>query len=290
MPSSSAIKKFHDFPVQGEDKKLLYARHLVETWAKAAQDKGPKPHAVPGTTMRHSMSGKCSRAIHYYLAGEKVTNPFDLPAYWATGLGTAIHEWWQDTLREAFPTATVEVPCHIPSADSSGAADAVVIQEDGTRVLLELKSINGFGFKRMAEGGEGPRHGDYVQSAMNAYALNCDELVLIYLSLEAISRGRAASKGLDEIERIAKEFRVEKQHFMPTVEAELKRWESIRETGPDTPRIIPDPEYVPGTVVADPSKGRLEVAGKTAGYAWQCGYCGYQDQCAADAANGIGCQ
>lgn len=286
--SPSVIKKFHEFPEKKEgEKKLLYARHLVETWAKKAEEAGPKPHAVPGTTMRHSMAGKCSRAIHYYLTETEVTNGFDLPAYWATGLGSAIHVWWQDTLREAFPSAEVEVPCHIPEADSSGAADAVIVKEDGTRVLLELKTINGFGFKRMAEGGEGPRHGDYVQSCMNAYALKCDELVLIYLSLEAISRARASSRGLDEIERIAKEFRVEKVHFMPTALAELKRWESIRESGPDTPRYIPDPEYANDVVVADPSKGRLvSGSGSTAGYAWQCGYCGYQDKCCEDLAGG----
>jgi len=230
------------------------------------------------------MSGKCARQIHYYLAGAEVTNPFDLPAYWSTGLGTAVHGWWQDALRRAYPNAEIEKVIHIPEADSSGHVDAWLPDD---KICIELKSINGFGFKKIAEDNEGPRYSDFVQCCINAHALDADKAVLIYLSLEAISRGRAEKRNIDEIGRISREF-----HFTPDVlhkvaDTEIQRWATIRERGDDTPRAIPDPEIVKGARVTDPSNGRLELNGKAVGYAWMCGYCGYQDLCASEC-NGCG--
>lgn len=265
----------------------VYAKLLVEAWAKKAQSKGPKGHAVEGTSMRHSMSGKCSRAIHYYLTGAEVTNLFDLPAYWATGLGTAIHEWWQDSLKEAFPNSEVEVICHVPKADSSGSADAVVHEDDGTLTVLELKSINGFGFKKIAESGDGPRHSDFIQLCVNAASLKADKAVLIYLSLEAVSKGRAMKFGLDEVDRIAKQFEWTREEFLPVANSEVSRWQHIREMGSATPRMIPDPQYPAHSVVSDPSKGLLmNPDGSYAGVAWNCGYCQYQAKCVEDCNGG----
>lgn len=260
----------------------VYARILIEEWAKLAQERGTLEHAVPGTSMRHSASGKCARQIHYYLAGTEVTNPFDLPAYWSTGLGTAVHGWWQDALKRAYPNAQVEVTCHIPEADSSGHVDAFV---DG--VSIELKSINGFGFKKIAEDNTGPRYSDFVQCCLNAYALKAERAVLIYLSLEAISRGRAEKRNIDELGRISKEFHFTPEIFNEVALKEIERWRNIREAGVNTPRAIPDPEIQKGARVADPSNGRLVVDGKTTGYAWMCNYCAYQDKCASDCADEV---
>lgn len=255
----------------------MYAKVLVEEWAALAKERGTLKHAVEGTTMRHSMSGKCARQIHYYLTvgDEGITNPFDLPAYWSTGLGTAVHGWWQDALARAFPNAELEKVVHLPNADSSGHVDAWLPDE---KIAFELKSINGFGFKKLAEAGEGPRYGDFVQACMNAYALEAERMILIYLSLEAISRQRAQSRNIDEVGRIAKEFHYTPDVFVKVAEKEMERWKAIRERGADTPRAIPDPEVPAGARVIDPSTGRLD----TGGSAWQCAYCSYQDLCASE--------
>lgn len=258
----------------GEERNAVYAKVLVEEWARLAQERGTLAHAVEGTTMRHSMSGKCARQIHYYLTvgDEGITNPFDLPAYWSTGLGTAVHGWWQAALARLFPTAELEKVVHIPEADSSGHVDAWLPEE---KIAFELKSINGFGFKKIQEDDNGPRYGDFVQACVNAYALNAERMVLIYLSLEAISRQRADKRKIDEVGRIAKEFHYTPDTFTKVAEKEIGRWKEIRERGADTPRAIPDPEVPAGARVIDPSTGRLS----TGSYTWHCAYCSYQDLC-----------
>lgn len=264
----------------------MYAKLLAEAWREQNEKTEELAHAVAGTSMRHSMSGKCARQIHYYLTHEAVTNPFDLPGVWATGLGSRIHVWWQDALRAAYPDAEVEVTVSIPGADSSGHVDATV-WEDGELTSLELKSINGFGFKKMAESGDGPRYSDMVQCCVNAYGLGAKKAVLLYLSLEAVSRSRAVRKGLEEHERIMKEFHFDEEQIKEVAETELVRWADIRTAGPNTPRSLPDPEYAPGTVVTDPATGKLELNGVVSGYAWQCGYCAYQLKCADDCKSGV---
>lgn len=257
----------------------MYARVLIDRWKELAQERGQLAHAVEGTSMRHSMSGKCARQIHYYLTGAEVTNPFDLPAYWSTGLGTAVHLWYQEALARAFPHAEMEKVVHIVHADSSGHVDAWLPEE---KIAIEIKSINGFGFKKIAEDGDGPRYSDFVQCCINAHALGADKAVLIYLSLEAISRQRAVKRNIDEIGRISKEFHFTPDVFNKTAEQEIARWAAIREAGPDTPRAIPDPEVVKGARVIDPSNGRLAIGDKSVGYWWGCGYCGYQALCDMD--------
>jgi len=260
-----------------EERNAVYAKVLVEEWAKLAQERGTLAHAVEGTTMRHSMAGKCARQIHYYLTvgDEGITNPFDLPAYWSTGLGTAVHGWWQAALGNLFPNAELEKVVHLPQADSSGHVDAWLPDE---KIAFELKSINGFGFKKIQESNEGPRYGDFVQACVNAYALDAERMVLIYLSLEAISRQRARQRDIDEVGRIAKEFHYTPDVFTKVAEKEIERWNTIRERGADTPRAIPDPEVPAGARVIDPSTGRLS----SGTYAWQCAYCSYQDLCASE--------
>lgn len=262
-----------------EERSSVYARVLIEQWKALAEERGTLAHAVDGTSMRHSMSGKCARQIHYYLTKAEVTNPFDLPAYWSTGLGTAVHGWWEEALVRAFPKAEVEKVVYIKEADSSGHVDAWI---PGEGISVELKSINGFGFKKIAEDNSGPRYSDFVQCCVNAYALKAERAVLIYLSLEAISRGRAEKRNIDELGRISKEFHFTPEIFNEVALKEIERWGHIREAGADTPRAIPDPEIQKGARVADPSTGRLEVDGKSVGYAWMCGYCAYQDRCSDD--------
>lgn len=263
----------------------MYAKVLAEAWRKENERAEELAHSVEGTTMRHSASGKCARQIHYYLNKTEVSNPFDLPSIWIMGLGTRIHEWWQGALKAAFPTAKVEVTTHLPEADSSGHIDATIDEEDGTLTALELKSINGFGFKKMAENGDGPRYSDFVQLCMNAHAAGADLAVLVYIATEAVSKNRAKQKGLYDWERVTKEFHFTKEEFTPVAIAEMERWAAIREAGEATLRQLPDPEYIPGALVADPSNGKMTVAGKVVGYAWQCNYCSYQDRCCEDLSN-----
>ena len=262
-----------------EERSAVFARVLIEAWKEEALSRGTLEHSVPGTTMRHSMSGKCARQIHYYLTGAEMTNLFDLPAFWSTGLGTMIHQLWQEALAKKFSDVEVEKVVHIPEADSSGHVDAWIPEG---KASVEVKTINGYGFKKIAETDEGPRYSDFVQCCVNAYALGADKAILIYLSLEAISKPRANKLNIDEIGRIAKEFHYTPEIFNEVAEKEIQRWAVIRERGADTPRAIPDPEFTKGARVVDPTNGKMEKDGKPAGYAWMCGYCSYQDLCASE--------
>lgn len=257
------------------------ASALARKWAAEPN----RPHAVEGTSMRHSMAGGCSRAIHYYVTGTESSNPPDLAGHHSMGIGSLVHAAWQAAVIEELGADCVEaeVPCAIPEADSSGNADLVLHSDKQGLVVTELKSINGFGFKKLAEDGQAPRFKDFVQLCMNAYALNADVAMLVYLSLESISRPRALKKDLVEHERFSKQYFWKKEEFTRVAQLEIERWAEIRKAGDKTERLINDPEYVVGAKVIDPEVGRLaDPSGKIVGHAWQCGYCPWQDKCAED--------
>lgn len=178
------------------------------------------------------------------------------------------------------------------------------------RIAIEVKTINGFGFK-MAVGArgtaEGPRSGAIFQAALNGRALQADEVVVIYLSLECLS-----DRELDSLVKKTggeaaphRKFLAEWTWSMGAldelVDRELKRLGKIIEMvdtyaldnngdgevmgAPLPPRSIPLEMPAKGRVV-DPSKGtwQVEVEGNVmdAGTVWFCNYCDYQKRCIAD--------
>lgn len=261
---------------------------LVERMAANNDAAGPKPTAF-GTRARHSDAGKCARAIAFRALGA-TGEPMDLPGTWVTSLGTLIHEAWQEALSQAFPDALIEPRLRIDGLDASGHADAVV-NVDGKRVLVELKTTGGFGYKnKVGERGapEGPSYEHILQAALNGLAIDADEIVIAYMATEAISRQVAGRKPhLTELHRFCAEWTFPREEFEPLALQERARLEGILEVvdGGELPRrIIPSPELPKGAEIVDPTVGRWEVRSdrgiEDTGTFWSCTYCAFQKVCA----------
>lgn len=275
----------------------IFAGVLVERLAKLREAEGPRPMAEAGTRFRHSWAAMCGAKIGYMLNGVEETNPPDLAATWSFFIGQFVHDQWQDAMAERYGDAFQrEVKCTLNLAPwldetTSGHLDGVL--DDGMgRTAFEVKSINGFGYKKaVGERGtaEGPRHSATVQGALGAKAVNATKLVVINLSLEAISKNLAAKGGFDEVSRIAAQWEYTPEEFNPIAEQEIRRVGKLLagvDEGLVPARKIPDPDLPKGAVIVDPLKGRWEVRSDDglitdAGTAWFCQYCNFQDHCAS---------
>lgn len=292
LPSSQAAQGWPP------DETPLFVQTLVEKLRADEQAKHPdgKPTAR-GTRLRHSDAGKCSRALALGVAGAPRV-PMDLPGYWVTGLGTIIHEAWQEAMIAKYGADVVvaEPECQVEGVDGSGHADAVitlqaVLLEPEKRILYELKTCGGFKFKKIVgERGpaEGPDLGHITQAALNARALGCDEIRIGYIATEAISKQAAAKKGIGELGRFVAEWTIPMDMASGLADAEIKRWGRILELVDDgklAPRMIPHAIPV-GAEIVDVKNGRWEQrtsSGDVAasGTTWHCGYCAFQPTCGA---------
>lgn len=238
----------------------------------------------------------CARRIAYGISGYEETDPPDLASYWRFGLGSAVHDMWQPILKKVFPGAEIEAICQSWDMLTSGHADALVVI-DGRRIVIELKTINGFGFKQAvgARGpAEGPRYASIVQCALNAHTLDADEMVVVDLSLENLSPREMAKLGwVESWRKFSAEWTFGREEIDAIATAELARLGEIVGLAADgvlAPRSIPDPGLPPGAIITDPSRGAWQlVDGETivdVGVTWHCSYCPMQRQCADDAAAG----
>lgn len=277
-------------------KKPVYAPLLAQAWADEHVDTPEHPANLPmaaaGARIRHSWAGACARLLGYRLEGQEPTNPLTLADYWRFGLGHVVHDAWQAALQKALPDAQVEVKVTMEDGMLAGHADAEL-----ERITFELKTINGFGFKKAvgARGpADGPRHSAKLQGALNAKAADADELVIIYTSLECLSVNEAKKIGADDVGRFCAEWHYPRSAWEPWADAEIERLLQVVGTvdaGLMPERAIPDPEIPDGAVIVDPSKGFWQVRDKVgfatfevtdAGTTWHCNYCDQQKRCVAD--------
>lgn len=274
---------------------------LAEAWhAKYLADgNASREFAVEGTRFRASWAGSCTRRLAYDMLGYKPTNPTTIADSWRFGIGSLVHEEVQKVMLDAFPGASVEVTVDLRDVDLDGSAHVdIVITQDIPRwvTVIELKTISGYGMK-MAIGArgtaEGPRTNAILQGALTAYALDADELVIGYLSLENLSPRELTKLGphKTEVDRFAAEWTFTRDEYQPLAQAEIERVNAVMATvdaGLLPLRMIPD--LPAGAQVTDPAKGMWQVrdaAGAVldAGNTWVCpSYCGHRDRCIADGA------
>lgn len=161
-------------------------------------------------------------------------------------------------------------------------------------VCVELKSINGWGFKTKAttQGGppEGPSWSHVVQGALNAAALSCNQVVVAYLSMELVSPSLAKAYCDTELGRFAAEwhFTIDGQ-LRDVVANEVARVNRLfravdAEVLPS--RELHDGDIPAGAQIANPSTGAWVVTNSNgtiqqAGSTWFCNYCGWRQACVA---------
>lgn len=252
------------------------------------------------------------------LTVDEPSNPPGLADSWRMGLGSMVHKFIEEIIPAAFPGAEHEVKIQGEGLDISMHADIKVtipalvtaqLDGDGVKhhtitdpakvVLVEVKTINGFGFKRavgVARRGdvpEGARPSATLQGALAGYEVNADEVVVLLLSLELIGKAIAEGRGMSEIDTFCAEWTLPADVFIPLAERERTRLQAVLDVvanGDLAPRAIPDPSIPVGARITDPTKGawvQFDEAGDrilNVGNTWQCGYCWDRDRCLADGA------
>jgi hypothetical protein len=299
LPTASATRGGHP-----PDTKPRFVHVLVQAMQAANDEAGEKATAYD-TRIRHSDAGKCARAVAYSAARIPRSNPMDLAGVWVTSLGTLIHEKWQGALQDlveatdAVQDCGIEVKLRIDGLDASGHADAVIQEwpadesgdtNRGRRILFELKTVGGFSWKmKVGDRGEpeGPAYDHIVQAALNAKAIDADEMVIGYIATEAISKPAAKKKNLPELARFCGEWTFTRDEYEPIALLEQARLQGILDLldkGRLAARKIPSPELPVGAEIVDPKTGRWQVSGPEGivdtGTFWACGYCSWQDICA----------
>lgn len=269
------------------DENPRFIQCLVEAWAEEHDEN--KPTAM-GTKFRHSDAGGCGRAITYTAAGIPASDPMDLSGVWNVALGQRLHDLWQYVLQAKHPGAEVEVKVATRGADGSGHIDAV-IRHEGRTIAYELKSIGGWGYKAaigLAKGdAEGPKTSHLLQASLNGLGVDADEVVIGYLSKEAVSIGIAESKRLSELERFCAEWTFTREQYEPLAVAEAERISGLlalvedgtlgrRNVPHDMDRGAEIMEPATGAWVNEHPDGTVIATGKQ----WTCGYCKFQSLCA----------
>ena len=267
----------------------LFVHRIAEAWAGGSE----APSQPEGTLWRGSWAGMCARKVAYMTTEQERTDPPSTADYWRMGLGSVVHELLEPAIQtwlDDDDSVTVEEEVNVElGLHGHGHVDLVLHSlETGEKVVLELKTINGFGYKMAVEKGEGPRHSHILQGAMYARAVEADMLVIGYLSMENISPNRAESFGIDDIGRFASEWHYPKDQYMPLAVTEEQRLEGIalqaHDQGPESvPRRFAhsDPDIPFPAEIDDPRTGAWKW-NTSFGKAWQCRYCDYQSRCIAD--------
>ena len=279
-------------PVVPEHRLMVHrlAEKWQEKWAGA-------PSMPPGKTWRGSYAGKCGRQIEHMIRADEPSNPTDLAGYWVMGLGSAVHEllgpsieaWASESTIEIFEELGVEL-----GDNGYGHAD-LVLTTDSKKVLFELKTINGFGYKKSVIDGEGPKHMAKLQAALYAEAIEADLMVIGYLGMENVGLGYASKANLDDIGRFASEWRYTPDEFMPWAKEERERLEEIAKVvtaGGSVPRTfsVSDPDIPYPAEITGPGSGAWRLLSETgallnAGKTWTCNYCNWQDKCVKNMQN-----
>ena len=236
-------------------------------------------------------SKRCNRALWYGLNQTPPSNPNGLADAWTFGLGHTVHEMLQEVLGELFDDAEEEVDVDLRPIGIEGSAHVdMVMNYKGKKTVVEIKSINGFGFKMAATTfhgpPEGPRSGAVLQAAMAAKALGAEQIVVAYLSLEKVSKNLAASYSDSESGRFAAEWHYTVAELDEIIAQEVRRIKRVAKSTEPPPRHLVDHDVPEGATITNPQGGdwiALEAPGSKVisdtGSTWMCGYCNHKDLC-----------
>lgn len=310
------------------------------------QDGSERPMSRPGATFRHSDAAGCALQQSYKIQRLPATDPPTIPDLMNMFWGTVIHEhadhalvaagWapWDVEVPTGWDVAIVDgkplfVPMSTPAengldrrpfsagtldgrhrydlehdlhGDEAGAVEWLRVVENKSQADYAYRLHTGL--KGQAEG---PAWSAIVQGALGAEAEGADELVVLDIAKNVISKMDRAKFGLPELERILAPFHFQRdtQIEIPTddpevlktatfpqiARRELRRVYRINElilTNQAVPRVIDDPEVPTTARIVEPNgpknKGIWEVrtrAGQVVqqGQYWGCGYCWHRTRC-----------
>jgi len=299
-PSIAALPRASDYGGNPPASNNFVAEAVAQKWYDHYLEDGMDvlDRALPeaGQYRGSFASKRCDRSLWYGMNDVPYSNPHTLADAWTFGLGHTVHEMLQEVVEELFPGAESEVVVDLNSIGIKGSSRMdLVIDYQGEKTAVEIKSINGFGFKMAATTfhgpPEGPRSGAVLQSAIAAKALGCTRVVVCYLSLEKVGTNLSKSYSDSEAGRFAAEWHYTIAELDPIIEAETKRIHAIAQMPKRPRRRLIDhdiPQYAEvtnveaGMWVALESPGSKTIA--DTGSTWMCGYCNHRDLCISDGA------
>ena len=267
---------------------------LAEAWYARYKANGEDVllPAIPELPYRASWTGlRCDRALWAAMNKVEETNPPGLTESYRFNIGSLVHGDMQSVFAEFGENWKSEVDVDLRTIGIPGSAHADLIRYDADgkpNLVCEIKTINGFGFKRHATGfkgePEGPRTGHVLQGALVAAALGAPKVAVIYLSMELLSPDLAKRYVDNEVGRFSAEWHYMTDDLMPLVDNEVARIRRIISLGDQVAvPAIDDPEYPAGAVVVDPTHKRWELQDDgviiATGTLWFCDYCNYRDWC-----------
>ena len=152
------------------------------------EEVGPKPTAA-NTLLRCSDAGSCERQRGFNAINAKPTEHRSAETMLAFELGNAIHESLQEMMLQldGFNTA-IEVPVDLSGwgVSLSGHCDAVMTNSEGKCMVVEIKTMSGYGAVRHFVGG--PKREHVAQAGLYAAGLDANAILIIYVAKEAAYR------------------------------------------------------------------------------------------------------
>jgi hypothetical protein len=282
--------------------------HLaVEGWDMTRLDEFSEAAIPEAGPYRASYAGKrCNRQLAYAMAGTEPDGPYSIATLWRFALGTLVHELIANGIRKKFPNYD---PADVDSVmdlreiglPGSGRGDYFFrFVHEGEEIVIanEWKTCSPFKFKKAMGANNnsskptGPDFGAMVQGALGAVWAKARQLRIGYIGLEVISPGQAKKLGLKtDVDRFAGEWVYPMSVVESLVENERVRvTETLGHAMPgDVPRVLDDPEYLKGTIVTNPSTGRINTLDDDGtvidtGTTWMCDYCDFRESCVTDGA------
>lgn len=278
-----------------------WGRNIVEAWLDKRDPDVELELAIPEAgPMRASFAAMCSRAISYDVGPDLPKPPTKLKDRWRFILGTLVHKELQASFADGETVkAEVKVDLNPIGVPGSAHSDLVVYDKNGDPLfVVEIKTVNGTGFKQMATNDRGPATGPrlsyQLQGGMIAKALGAPEVRIMLFAMENVADWHLDRYGTPRLNDDAKSFyaqwTIPTEELLPIVDREAKRLAKIAElseTGGLAPRALVDEEIPAQARVVDPMTGDWELADDkgnvvAAGRAWQCRYCRWQTFCAED--------
>lgn len=275
---------------------------VADAWYSQYIERGEHMRAKANDLLmyRASFSAfRCDRQLYYAMSDTPRELPSLADAY-RMSLGSLVHSGLESAIKAAFPNAKFEVPVDLTSIGVPGSAhaDIVTYHPDGSvDAVVEVKTVNGFGFKSMATDfkgpPDGPRSGHVIQAALSALALNADRVVIAYLAMESLSPALAKYTEGD-LGRFAAEWHYSREEYKKIGEPEIGRIRRIARyiedyAGPDSPVPSPyihDDSVLTNAYITDPTRGMYVVNDDEdpnliveSGRIWFCDYCDWRDEC-----------
>lgn len=278
-----------------------FIRHLSTAIEETLRERDDDAHYGNDKVIGAHRAGNCTRALGYRAMNVPVTEPLTVADLWRFHLGHGAHDTYQASLSKlATPDSPwqheVFVEYDLGSGYKLGCKIDSINEDQGEKVVVEAKSINGFGFKKQvgARGpAEGPKQGAFLQGAIGAFLVGADRLVVLSLSLELLSDAELAKLNVEQIDasKFIAAWIYERTEFEPAAAKTIERMRKVVamvEAGTLPPRWTPN---MPANArIIEPNgprgHGKWVIANDgeiiSAGTTWECGYCPYKTRCIED--------